>query len=247
MTDTTNPATAGPADLTPEQVSYLLQGIHPSRVQHLRGMSHLEAWDVRRTLTRVFGFGGWDTETRELVCIREHEAAGGKGSRWTVTYRAQVRLTVKTPDGRTIARWDDGASGSAINQPGHGDAHDLAMKTALSQALKRCAVNLGDQLGLSLYRNGATDPVVLRSLVHETKPTEQAEDPGPGATLPSEEWVKQVAEQLPTATADQVTEIETEARARYQLGNLTQEDAHRLRTMIDTRRSELAGVDDAAA
>lgn len=32
--------------------------------------------------------------------------------------------------------------------------------TAESQALKRCAINLGDQFGLSLYRSGRTEPVV---------------------------------------------------------------------------------------
>lgn len=36
--------------------------------------------------------------------------------------------------------------------------------TAISQALKRCAVNLGDQFGLGLYNNGRLDPVVARYL-----------------------------------------------------------------------------------
>lgn len=51
-----------------------------------------------------------------------------------------------------------------MNQPSLGDAHDQAMKTALSQGLKRCAANLGDQFGMSLYNGGSYDAVVLGTL-----------------------------------------------------------------------------------
>jgi hypothetical protein len=50
------------------------------------------------------------------------------------------------------------------------------MKTALSQALKRCAVNLGDQFGLSLYNDGSQAPVVLRSLAYMAEPVQESED-----------------------------------------------------------------------
>ena len=164
---------AGPADLTPEQIATLLAPIHPNRVQHLRGQSHVEAWDVRRWLNRVFGFGGWSDETRELVCVSEREINPG---RWTVVYRAQTRLTVKTTDGRTLSSWDDAAMGDSRNQPSLGDAHDMAMKTALSQALKRCAVNLGDAFGLSLYNDGSPKAVGLWSAAH-AKPKESEQAP----------------------------------------------------------------------
>ncbi|MEK9521427.1 Rad52/Rad22 family DNA repair protein [Streptomyces venezuelae] len=163
---------AGPRDLTPEQLATLLAPINPSRVQTLNKQSHVEAWDVRRWLTRVFGFGGWSVETLELACVAQVEVNPG---RWTVVYRAQVRLTVRTPDGRTLSSWEDGASGDAPNQKAIGDAHDMAMKTALSQALKRCAVNLGDGFGLSLYNDGSRRPVVQWSAVHTApKDPEQA-------------------------------------------------------------------------
>ncbi|MCG7524910.1 Rad52/Rad22 family DNA repair protein [Streptomyces sp. OfavH-34-F] len=155
--------TAGPRDLTAEQITTLLAPINPSRVQTLNRQSHVEAWDVRRWLNRVFGFAGWSTETLELVCVSEREISKG---RWTVIYRAQARLTVKTPDGRALSLWEDAAMGDSRNQPSLGDAHDMAMKTALSQALKRCAVNLGDGFGLSLYNDGSRRPVVQWSAVH---------------------------------------------------------------------------------
>lgn len=153
--------------ITREQYEFLASAIRASRIQHLRGQSHLEAWDVRRHLIRIFGFGGCDVETLELSQVSQiqHDPKNpGDKPRWTVVYRAQVRLIVKDGSGEEIAHFDDGASGDSCNMPSLGDAHDQAMKTALSQALKRCAVNLGDQFGLGLYNGGRPDPVVLRTL-----------------------------------------------------------------------------------
>jgi hypothetical protein len=177
-----------PARLTEQQVAFLLQPISEKRVRHLRGMSHLEAWDVRRQLIRIFGFDGFTVETVALDLVHDHvnpkyrkknkqgEEYGPEYPAWTVVYRAQVRLTLKATDGRPLAMFEDAAAGDAINQPSVGDAHDLAMKTALSQALKRCAVNLGDQFGLSLYNDGSQAAVVLRSLAYMGEPVKESED-----------------------------------------------------------------------
>lgn len=166
--------------LTPAQYAMLLEQIPDFRVRQLRGQSHLEAWDVRRTLIRIFGFGGWDLTTKDLALVREIEhppAQEGGKPRWTVVYRAEVRLTIKNPDGSVGAVYEDAASGDSQNQPSLGDAHDQAMKTALSQGLKRCAVNLGDQFGMSLYNDGRTKAVVLRTLAGPDGPTEQVPIP----------------------------------------------------------------------
>lgn len=192
--------------LTTRQYDYLIRPIDPSRVQHLRGQSHLEQWDVRRTLIRVFGFGGFDVETLRCELIRELEYPPGSIARddestnnrtlWTVIYRAEVRLIIKTPDGTVIARYDDGATGDGINQPNLGDAHDLAMKSALSQALKRCAVNLGDQFGLSLYNGGLARAVVVGTYVAPARVAGQVEDHTAAEDLPSD-----VAPELAEAAA----------------------------------------------
>lgn len=156
--------------LTQKQYDWLLHHIDPDRVRELRGNSHMEQWDIRRTLTQIFGFGGWDLKTKSLTLVREIEYPpgavkyrnGGTNDKtiWTVVYRAEVRLEIKNPDGTVGAIYEDAASGDSQNQPSLGDAHDQAMKTALSQGLKRCAVNLGDQFGLSLYNGGRVFPVV---------------------------------------------------------------------------------------
>lgn len=155
--------------LTDEQIATLLQPVNPKRVQKdkkskgKQSRSHLAAWDVRRWLTRIFGFVGWSDETLSLDLVHESPTKLGEAQRpgWKVVYRAQVRLVIKNLDGVVLTTFDDGAIGGS-NLPDIADAHDMAMKTALSQALKRCAMNLGDQFGLSLYNDGSTEPVVLR-------------------------------------------------------------------------------------
>lgn len=155
------------AQHTTQQLEVLFGGIHRDRVKSLKGMAYVEAWDVRRWLNRIYGFGGWDLETLELTCVATNSVPNGDRWKHTVVYRAQVRLTIKDTDGQPIAHYEDAASGDGINQPNLGDAHDMAMKTALSQAVKRVAVNLGDQFGLSLYNNGDPRPVVNRSVAYE--------------------------------------------------------------------------------
>lgn len=154
------------SNLTDHQKKLLFSPVNPKRVGQVRGMAHMEAWDIRRQLIRTFGFGGYTVETISLDLVAERETKQGDKSRWTVVYRAQVRLTVKDTSGNEIGHWEDGAAGDSVNQPSLGDAHDMAMKTALSQALKRCAVNLGDQFGLSLYNNGSPEAVVMWSAAH---------------------------------------------------------------------------------
>jgi hypothetical protein len=50
----------------------------------------------------------------------------------------------------------------------------MAIKTAESQAFKRCAINLGDQFGLSLYNNGGTGSVVRAVLDAEESRNEES-------------------------------------------------------------------------
>ncbi|MFF2168153.1 Rad52/Rad22 family DNA repair protein [Streptomyces sp. NPDC058175] len=160
--------------LTAPQLRLLHRSVNPERIgEDDKGFSHMEAWDIKRHLIRVFGFGGYDTENRELALVREIEIPAGNKSRWTVVYRAQVRLIVKDTAGREIGHWDGEAIGDAQNQPTIGDAHDLALKSAASQALKRAATNLGDQFGLSLYNKGSRDAVVGYSAAHPPKDWEK--------------------------------------------------------------------------
>ena len=183
--------------LTDLQLKVLFAGLHGSRVgQNQKGFAHVQQWDIRRFLIRVFGFGGYDTELVSIDLIREieHPASnqGGK-PRWTVAYRVHQRLTVKDIHGRPIATFDGVATGDAQNQPSLGDAHDGAVKEADSQSLKRAAVNLGDAFGLSLYNGGKTDAVVIWSAAHPTKPADET----PASALPEDPPVESEPDATP--------------------------------------------------
>ena len=160
--------------LTKQQVDTLLRPIRPQRVLKAQGQSHVAAFDVIAHLTRIFGFEGWDKEILSLDLVHERivEQEDGKVRCWA-TYRCTMRLTIRDPEGRIIKFIEDAATGSAQNMPSVGDAHDFAVKNAVSYALKRCAKDLGDQFGLSLYNKGQTDALLGKTLVHPDGITEE--------------------------------------------------------------------------
>lgn len=150
--------------LNEEQFEALLQGINPARVSEVQGMSHVEAYDIRAMLIRIFGFTGFSlTETSPTEMLYEMETSTKQGKpAFKVAYRASIRLTIGD------CAYDGTAVGEATMPDfKRGDCHDMAIKTAESQALKRCAINLGDQFGLSLYNNGQTAPTVRKAWFHD--------------------------------------------------------------------------------
>lgn len=154
--------------LTRKQVDQLLKPIAPQRVlRDGKGHSHVSQQDVTAHLIRVFGFGNFDTEILDTTLIFEQERVNNAGEftgRYDVCYRATMRLTVRDPDGKEIAHYENGSTATAQNQT-RGDAHDLAFKSAISLSVKRAAIALGDQFGLSLYNKGQTSALVIASLV----------------------------------------------------------------------------------
>jgi recombination DNA repair RAD52 pathway protein len=157
--------------LSEEQTEVLLRGIAPHRVKVRDGMSYVEAYDVRAMMIRVFGFAGWSfVEVSPAVCVfeRPREIGASKKPGFWVAYRAHMALIVHTPDGD--ATYAGSAVGDAIMPDFKlADAHDMALKSAESGALKRAASNLGDGFGLSLYGDGSLDPLVKRVVGWNTK------------------------------------------------------------------------------
>lgn len=157
--------------LTPEQYKYLMYAVAGNRVKAItaRGkqFSYLEQHDVRRTLIKVFGFGGYSADVLEQQMMFEREIPKPpdrdgnprEGTNWYVGYLVRLRLEIP----QLGVTFTESAVGSSIN-PEQGDAHDAAVKIGASDALKRCAVNLGTQFGLSLYFSTVRD-VVGKTLV----------------------------------------------------------------------------------
>lgn len=167
------------ASFTAAQVQQLLLPINPTRIlKDGKNHNHLSQQDVVAHLIRVFGFGNFDTEVLNVECLLEHNRPhtdGKPSNQWDVGYKALVRLTVRNPDGEVVCRFENGATATAENQK-LGNAHDLAYKSAISLAVKRCAINLGDQFGLSLYNKGQMSALVRGSLVLPAAPDVEEEE-----------------------------------------------------------------------
>lgn len=200
--------------LTERQVRALLAPIEPNRVLRTDGQDHVAAFDVVAWLTKIFGFTGWDKQVTELVEVYRGVATTSKGKEVpAITYRAQVRLTIKCLHGVPIKTIEDVGTGTSPNLPKIGDAVDFAAKNAVSYAVKRCAKDLGDAFGLSLYNDGQRDALVRWTLqvpraerapsaevtslgeqedspVNEERQPEPeaAAEPSPGPVINTEEW-----------------------------------------------------------
>lgn len=153
---TTNPT----KPLTARQIAALTANLNPARVNKKPGgnLSYLEAYDIKATLIKVFGFGGWSSElieSQEMFREQVPQASNPSKMNWKVAMKATVRLTIH----QTGAVYTEAAiAGSA--QPDYTESADMALKSAESDALKRAAIMLGTQFGLSLYNNGSMVDVV---------------------------------------------------------------------------------------
>ena len=155
-------------ELNARQYEQLLKPLNESRVakrgQAGRQLSYLEAWDVKAHLIRIFGFGGWSAEVLSADLAFEDKNEKGQ---WNVGYKVILQLTVGDYMKGGSVMYTEAAVGSAT-LPQRGEAHDMAIKTAESDALKRAAINLGTQFGLSLYNNGSLRDVVVQTLDKES-------------------------------------------------------------------------------
>lgn len=166
--------------LTAEQLYYLGEDLSPLLVSQRRQggatLSYMEAWQIKATLIRVFGYGGFSADVLESKVLRMQqdvpavEWVGSGQNRakrpkvddngqpvfnWSVTAQSLVRLTIH----QTGATYTEAAAASQVG-PDIGEVTDFAIKTSESDALKRAAIYLGTQFGLSLYNNGGTADVI---------------------------------------------------------------------------------------
>lgn len=172
--------------ITEMQLKVLMAGLNPDRVAHReqgrKTMSYLEQWDVRATLIRVFGFGGFSAEAHDAQIVHMEndvpkvewgQERGQKVTRpvernedgtvkfGTANFRVTAMVGMKLTIHQTGAVYDEYAVSSQTG-PDVGEVADFAIKTAESDALKRACTNLGTQYGLSLYDDGSTKDVVKK-------------------------------------------------------------------------------------
>lgn len=167
--------------LTEDQLKVLMAPLNPNRVKNRKqggaSLSYLEGYDVKATLIRVFGFGGFSADVIEtkVLEINRTDAKDTNGKEYTkIVALAQVTMRLRIPSlGCTYTET------GAASQTGRdvGEVTDFAIKTAATDALKRCAINLGTQFGLGLYNNGSTQEVVRRVFAPGQEWPREADEP----------------------------------------------------------------------
>jgi DNA recombination protein Rad52 len=138
-----------------------------------RELSYIEGWYAISEANRIFGFDGWSRETMETRCVLARENRGS----FLAVYTARVRITVHA-DGSVVFREGHGTGEGRGTSPG--EAHDLALKVAETDATKRALATFGRPFGLALYANGKA-PGLKASL-----PKPMSANPLPRVVLPRE-------------------------------------------------------------
>lgn len=155
--------------LSPETMERLAQPLDPARVKSREGsrgmsLSYIEAHDAIRTANDIFGIGGWAYTVKELRLLGDEPTENRSGKKgWRVGYLAVVEVF---------------ASGFEFSDVGYGDSveytgskltpHELAAKEAVSDGIKRCLKNYGDQFGLVLYDKKGREALERRKRVGES-------------------------------------------------------------------------------
>jgi len=115
-----------------------------SRKANGNDLHYVEGWHVIAEANRIFGYDAWDRRTLASHCV----CSGASGPHHTAAYTAKVRVSVRAGD-ITIVREGSGAGEGMAPTPGQ--AHELALKGAETDATKRALATFGNPFGLALY------------------------------------------------------------------------------------------------
>lgn len=115
-----------------------------------RMLDYLEGQYVINRLNQVLGQGNWSYKTQSLNLVHSGKITDKYGKeKHTVHYIAQVELVANLEDRQIV--FSDVGYGDGFDKENIGKAHELAVKEAVTDAVKRCAKNLGQSMGLALY------------------------------------------------------------------------------------------------
>lgn len=114
-------------------------------------LSYLEGHHVIQEANRIFGHDGWSSETVQIERVAstpyvKRDQRKGDIEMIAVSYMARVRVTV----GDTVREGCGYGDGQAAVDKA-GQAHELALKEAETDARKRALMTYGDPFGLALY------------------------------------------------------------------------------------------------
>jgi DNA recombination protein Rad52 len=107
-------------------------------------LSYIEGWHAIAEANRIFGFDGWDRRTLFTNCIW----TGTCDRDYLAAYTARVRIYVRAGE-VLIVREGSGTGEGKGDTPGQ--AHEIALKSAETDATKRALATFGNAFGLALY------------------------------------------------------------------------------------------------
>jgi len=130
-------------EFSKEQIEMLNEPILGKNVKERDGnrdgtfqIAYVEGHHVIAEANRIFGFGGWNSETVEAGLVSEDDKC--------ISYIAKVRITVGD-----VTREGYGSGHGRFGSIG--EKHESAIKEAETDARKRAFMQFGNQFGLSLY------------------------------------------------------------------------------------------------
>lgn len=144
-----------------------------------RTLDYVSSYYVITQLNRIFGPHRW-AYSSEIQKLHDGQITDTYGkATHVVHYAARVRLVVEFEPG-VKTEFTDYGYGDGSDKVNPGKAHELAIKEAVTDGLKRCAKNLGNRLGLALYDKeqenvqDAEEPKPKYGSVNKTNETGQA-------------------------------------------------------------------------
>lgn len=136
--------------MTSDTIRLLSAKLDSSKVKQREGafgksLDYLETWYVIQQANEIFGYDGWSSETTDLSHLGTIKGLDKNGKdRYTVAYSSSVRVTV----GNCSKEGSGFGNGLGKDEL---EGHELALKEAESDALKRALMKFGNQFGLALY------------------------------------------------------------------------------------------------
>jgi len=130
-------------DTQVRQLKAKLEGKHvKTRKANGTDLHYVEGWHVIAEANRIFGYDAWDRRTLNSHCVW----SGASGASCSAAYTAKVRVSVRAGD-ITIVR--EGSGTGEGRAPTPGQAHELALKGAETDATKRALATFGNPFGLA--------------------------------------------------------------------------------------------------
>lgn len=191
-----------------QKLSQPLAGEHiANRSQAGRTFSYIESHHAIREANRIFGFDGWTQKVLSVNLVQDElkAAKSGGGDNHYISYTASVEVTA----GECVRQ--DVGFGQGIDRD-QGQAHESAIKEAISDACKRCLRTFGDQFGLALYDKDQ-EHVDRAPKGPRTVTAESVKAPLPPGFKASHETAKTLAQELYTSRGWTASGVGTREKA----------------------------------